>query len=133
MGPATVSPRRREGDLPYEPLSTEARPLMQQMVNSSATCSQNAVARNRDVGAYAVKNGFGEGRMVLAQDAVRAGMADSVATLDQTLAQFLVRRTGKILSTAAASRSSRQGRSMLLAKERLQLKARTIVDVIRAG
>ena len=93
--------------LPYEPLSAEARANMQQMVNSFGDMFTNAVARNRGVGSYAVKNGFGEGRMVLARDAVKAGMADSVATLDQTLARLLG-RTGKGLSGAAQSLRRRE-------------------------
>jgi ClpP class serine protease len=88
--------------MPYEPLSAEARANMQQMVNSFGDMFTNAVARNRGVGSYTVKNGFGEGRMVLARDAVKSGMADSVATLDQTLARLLG-RTSKVLSAAAQS------------------------------
>jgi signal peptide peptidase SppA len=87
--------------MPYEPLSAEARASMQKMVDSFGDMFVNAVARNRGVGAYAVKNGFGQGRMVMAQDAVKAGMADRVATLDATLARLLAGRTGKGLSTKA--------------------------------
>jgi capsid assembly protease len=92
---------------PFQPLSAEARANMQQMVNSFGDMFTNGVARNRGVGSYAVKNGFGEGRMVLARDAVKAGMADSVATLDQTLARLLG-RTGKGLSAAAQSLRRRE-------------------------
>jgi capsid assembly protease len=95
--------------MPYEPLSAEARANMQRMVDDFHAMFINAVARNRGIGSYAVKNGFGEGRMVLAQDAVRAGMADGVATLDQTLARLLGRRTGK--SLPAASQNERLLRS----------------------
>jgi ClpP class serine protease len=93
---------------PYELLSTEARANMQQMVNSFGDMFTNAVARNRGVGSYTVKNGFGEGRMVLARDAVKAGMADSVATFDQTLARLLGRGTGKSLSAAERSLRRRE-------------------------
>jgi capsid assembly protease len=84
-----------------EPLSSDARASMQQMVNDFHSMFVSAVARNRDIATSTVRNGFGEGRMVLAQDAVRAGMADGVATLDQTLARLLGRRTGQSLSAAA--------------------------------
>jgi capsid assembly protease len=95
--------------MPYEPLSAEARASMQQMVNTFGDMFINAVARNRGIGSYAVKNGFGEGRMVLAADAIKAGMADGVATLDQTLARLLGRRGGK--SLAAAGQNERLLRS----------------------
>jgi capsid assembly protease len=71
------------------------------LVNTVGDMFINAVARNRGIGLYAVRNGFGEGRMVLAQDAVKAGMVDGVAKLDQTVARLLGRRTGQGLSPAA--------------------------------
>jgi ClpP class serine protease len=87
--------------MPYEPLSAEARASMQRMVDDFHTMFVAAIARNRDVATSMVRNGFGEGRMLLAQNAVRARMVDGVATLDQTLARLLGRRTGKGLSPAA--------------------------------
>jgi capsid assembly protease len=94
--------------MPYEPLSAEARALMQQMVDTFGNMFIQAVARNRGIGSYAVKNGFGEGRMVLAQDAVKAGMADGVATLDQTVTRLLGRGTSKSLSAAQRSLRRRE-------------------------
>ncbi len=44
-----------------------------------------AVARNRGVDTGAVVKGFGQGRVVTAQDAVRLGMADRVATFEDVL------------------------------------------------
>ncbi len=44
-----------------------------------------AVARNRGVDIGAVVKGFGQGRVVTARDAVRLGMADRVATLEDVL------------------------------------------------
>ena len=74
----------------------------------------NAVARNRGIGFYAVKIGFGEGRMVLAQDAVKAGMADGVATLDQTVGRLLGRRMGQGLSPAAERSLRRRELELLM-------------------
>jgi ClpP class serine protease len=88
---------KTEGN-PFEPLSAEARAAMQKDVNTFGDMFVNAVARNRGVGAYSVKAGFGQGRMVMAQDAVKASMADRVATLDETLARLLNVRRGKGLS-----------------------------------
>ena len=52
----------------------------------------SAVAKGRNVGVATVRNEFGEGRMVLAKDAVRRGMADRVETMQQTLARLTRRR-----------------------------------------
>jgi ClpP class serine protease len=57
---------------PFQPLSPQARANMQRMVDDFHAMFINAVARNRGVATSTVKNGFGEDRMVLAQDAVKA-------------------------------------------------------------
>jgi ClpP class serine protease len=46
------------------------------------------VAAGRNVTSDAVRNGFGEGRMVGAAQAVKLGMADRIATMKDTLARF---------------------------------------------
>jgi signal peptide peptidase SppA len=73
---------------PYEPLSDGARTNTQYQVNSFHQMFVQAVARGRNVSSLDVRRKFGEGRIVLAASAVRAGMADRVATLDQTLARI---------------------------------------------
>lgn len=73
---------------PYEPLSEEARGAIQTDVNAYYSKFAKTVARNRNVSLQAVTDGFGQGRMVLAADAVKEGMADRVATLDQVLAKL---------------------------------------------
>jgi signal peptide peptidase SppA len=73
---------------PYEPLSDDARANLQSMVDAFYTMFTKSVGRNRGASAADVREGFGQGRMVLAADAVKAGMADRVATMAQTLARF---------------------------------------------
>jgi signal peptide peptidase SppA len=73
---------------PDEPLSDEARMHIQADIDSFYGMFVNAVARNRGVKPADVRNGFGQGRTVTAKDAVAQGMADRVATLDQTLSRF---------------------------------------------
>lgn len=83
---------------PYEPLGEEARAAMQGRVDDYYGMFVKAVARGRGVEASAVRSGFGEGRMVGAAQAVKLGMADRVATLDETIARL------------AGGRSARNGR-----------------------
>lgn len=73
---------------PDTPLSADALNALQSSVDGYYDMFTNAVARARGVGVSDVKNGFGEGRLVMAKAAVKAKMADRVATLDQTLARF---------------------------------------------
>ncbi|WP_425401252.1 signal peptide peptidase SppA [Algiphilus sp.] len=73
---------------PYEALSDDAREYMQSRVDDFYEAFVNAVAAGRGVLADAVKSDFGQGRVVGAQDAVAAGMADSVETFDQVVARL---------------------------------------------
>jgi signal peptide peptidase SppA len=75
---------KTEGN-PFEPLSEEAVAAFQADVDAYYTMFVNDVAKGRGVSAAAVRDGFGEGRMVMARDAVAAGMADRVATVDDTV------------------------------------------------
>ncbi len=90
-----------------EPLSDQARASIQGMVNGFYDMFVAGVARNRGASQAAVRDGYGQGRMVAAQDAVKMRMADRVATIDDTLGRLLAGRalTG---SSASASLETRQ-------------------------
>ncbi|HLZ49126.1 MAG TPA: signal peptide peptidase SppA [Candidatus Acidoferrum sp.] len=93
---------KTEGN-PYEPLSDDAREALQGQVNDYYNLFTAAVARGRGTDQKTVKAGFGEGRMLLAQQAVKEGMADRVATLDQTLAKLGAKNSSsKVRAFAAA-------------------------------
>lgn len=80
---------------PYEPLGEEARAAMQSRVNDYYTLFTKAVARGRGVSLDAVRSGFGEGRVVGAQAAVKAGMADRVDTIDATIQRLAGGRSAR--------------------------------------
>jgi signal peptide peptidase SppA len=73
---------------PYEPLGDEARAAIQSRVDEYYDSFVKAVARNRGVGVSDVREGFGEGRVVGAKEAVKLGMADRIGTLDETIARL---------------------------------------------
>ena len=75
---------KTEGN-PFEPLSDEGRAALQAQVNGYYDQFVNAVARGRGVSADDVRAGFGEGRVVSAQQAVKQKMVDRIGTLNQTL------------------------------------------------
>ena len=95
---------------PYEPLTDEARGAIQARVDEYYSMFVSAVAKGRGVKPADVRGGFGEGRTVGAREAVSLGMADSVATLDETIARMSrgARRRG-----ASASLDTRQRRLRL--------------------
>lgn len=77
----------------FQPLDDEARAAMQDTVDSFYSMFTKAVARGRGVAVKAVVNGFGQGRCLTAQDAVKQGLADRVATLDEVLGKYGVKQS----------------------------------------
>lgn len=77
---------------PFEPLGDEARARLQAEVDVYYAAFVRAVARGRGVSQTAVRENFGEGRMVLAAEAVRLGMADREGTLQETLGRLTARQ-----------------------------------------
>jgi capsid assembly protease len=69
----------------WEPLTDEARAYLQSQVNEVGEMFTKAVSRGRGVSAERVREEFGQGRSVMAKDAVRLGMADRIATMDDTI------------------------------------------------
>ncbi len=76
-----------------------------------------SVARGRNVAQTQVREGFGQGRMVLADDAVKQHMADRVATFDQTIARLGAGGTQGMIAAQAS------GQSMSIEERRRQLDA----------
>ena len=72
----------------FEPLSGTARADLQGKVNAFHEMFIKSVANGRHTSQDSVRGRFGQGRMVLAADAVQKGMADRAATMDQVLARI---------------------------------------------
>lgn len=71
---------------PFEPMTDEGRAAMQARADEAYGRFTRAVAKGRGVPIDTVRNGFGEGRVVGAREAVSLGMADRVATIDEVIA-----------------------------------------------
>lgn len=70
------------------PLSDETRAYMQGRLDEYYGMFIERVAKGRGVTSAAVRDGFGQGRVLGAAGAVREGMADRIATMNETLARF---------------------------------------------
>lgn len=103
----SAGPYKVEGN-PFEPLSPEAQAYGQTLVDATYDAFIADVARGRGVKAAVVRGGYGQGRAVLAKDAVREGMADKVATMDETL-----RRVARMKSPAGGSRAAADGAELV--------------------
>jgi len=70
---------------PYEPLTDEAEAAMQATVDFYYDQFVADVAKGRGVSVKDVRSGFGQGRMLVAPDALKAGMVDRIGTFSDTL------------------------------------------------
>lgn len=89
---------------PFGPLSDEAQQAIQDKVDAYYALFTKDVAKGRGVAIDAVRNGFGEGRVVQAKEAVQLGMADRVATMDDVIGELIA---GRDLGALAARASTR--------------------------
>ena len=96
---------KTEGN-PYEPLSAEARADMQAQVDAFYGMFVKAVAAGRKTTQTNVREGFGQGRMVLANEAVKAGMADRTATLDAVISEMAGPGATRVAASCGTRRSS---------------------------
>lgn len=79
---------------PFEPLSDEARAAIQERVDQFYGMFVKDVSKGRRVPVDAVRSGFGEGRIVTAQDALKLGMVDRVDTFEATVERLIVQAAG---------------------------------------
>lgn len=94
----TSSPHKGEGH-PFGPLSQEDQAAIQDQVNELDAMFVKDVAAGRKVSQKTVRESFGQGRTVTAQNALAAGMIDAVGTLDETLVRLAPRRTAQAIQT----------------------------------
>ena len=79
---------------PDAPLSDETIAFLQGQVNTIYDTFVKSVAKSRGLSQAKVKSDFGQGRMLLAKDALAVGMIDRIQTFDETVSQALERETG---------------------------------------
>lgn len=89
--------------LPFGPLSDDAKAHLQTQVDGAYDQFVMAVARGRGVTASAVRNGFGQGRILGTQEAIALGLIDGVGTLDGTVANAVNGRGTRGASALVAS------------------------------
>lgn len=70
---------------PWKPLDEEAEAFLHAEVTAAYKWFTNDVARFRGVTGAEVRKGYGEGRYLGAKEAVAAGLADRVGTLEETI------------------------------------------------
>jgi len=112
-----ISPHKVETNS-LQPLSKGAKAALQADVDAIGDKFVRDVARGRHVGEALVRSLFGQGRLLLAEAALRVGMVDRVATFEQVL-------TGRSASPASgrgAAYGNSPSRTTLARRERLKRK-----------
>lgn len=110
----------------YKPLSDEGRASMQDMVDYFYSVFVADVAAQRGVSVEQVLADMADGRIFIGQQAVDAGLADGVATLDQIIAQLNDDRA------IGAKPLPRGDQKMAFTREQIEAEAADIVAAIRA-
>jgi signal peptide peptidase SppA len=86
---------------PWEPLSDEAREHIQGDVDAFYDMFTADVAKGRGVKQKSVEEGYGEGRVLNAREAVKTGLADRVETLGEAVARLSGRSRGSVAQAEA--------------------------------
>lgn len=84
------APHKAEGN-PFEPLSDEAKAEIQSRMDEAHRAFVADVAAGRETDRDTVESDFGQGRMLSARKALKAGMADRIATFAETVSRFQAR------------------------------------------
>ncbi len=77
---------------PFGPLTEEAQAFWQDRVDTTYTAFVKDVARGRGVTQASVRDGYGQGRALPAKDALKAGLIDSIGTMDDTIGRVVGRK-----------------------------------------
>lgn len=88
-----------------DPSTDEGRAAIQRDVDALEAVFVADVAAGRRVKASTVRSEFGRGAMVVAEEAVAAGMADRVGTLEAELSRGTRRNTGRTRGTGGGRRA----------------------------
>lgn len=107
----------RKADInPYETLTPEAASDIQAKVDAYDAMFVNDVAAGRGVTADKVRADYGQGRMLLAADALAAGLIDRIETIDEAIARLA---GGGVPARQAAKAESLETGPIELSAERL--------------
>jgi ClpP class serine protease len=75
------------------PLSDEAKAAMKARVEAAYGMFTRDVAKGREVTPAAVRDGFGEGRLLMGVEAKKAGLIDHIGTLESSIARLVGRKS----------------------------------------
>lgn len=121
--------RKAEGN-PYEELTPEAAADIQAKVDAYDAMFVRDVARGRGVSVETVRQNYGAGRMMMAREAVRAGLVDREETIDEALRRL---ESGGVAvrQAPAASEELDTGPIEAVDPATLRMRAARLVELMR--
>lgn len=130
----TTSPHKADGN-PYHPLSESAKSDIEGRVNAIHAQFVAAVAQGRGVSSAKVDADFGQGRVLLAADALQAGLVDRIVTFDDLLAEFGSRGSSspRSVSAALAAPSASSQQSPLTTLKESGMDPKVFAALVAAG
>lgn len=108
------------------PLTDEALAILSTPVRAYYDAFVGDIAKGRGVTAQAVREGFGEGKSVTASEAMKLGMIDAIATLEDTVARAM---QGDKATELAASAATPQEPSQATGQELRRAHHRQMLDL----
>jgi signal peptide peptidase SppA len=100
---------------PFEPLDDSAKDFIQGRVDEAYSMFVKDVAKGRGVSVGEVRKGYGEGRLLGANEAKELGMIDRIATLDKTIDRLASKNGSQQVLTIAMDDPS--GDTVAIAEE----------------
>jgi len=88
-------------------LSDDGRAHLQHLIDSTYARMVGDIALGRGVSPDAIRNGYGQGRVLNAEDALAAGLIDKIETLDDTLARLVTNPARASLAARATAQEPR--------------------------
>lgn len=86
---------------PFEPLSAEAEAVIQGRVDDAYAQFVKDAARGRGVSQTSVRDGYGQGRALGAKDALKAGLIDSIGTMEDTIGRLVGKKSSAGMRASA--------------------------------
>ncbi len=93
---------------PFEPLTEESKAMIQGEVDTYYNQFVAAVAKHRGATSKQVRGGYGQGSLATAKESVTLGLADRVATLDDTIRRWQSGRKSAEREDARAAAEKRE-------------------------
>jgi signal peptide peptidase SppA len=105
----TAGKHKADGN-PFQPLTEQARANLQRRVDECYARFVASVAAGRGVSEATVREGYGQGKLVSATDALACGMVDEIATIDDVIGDLAMHagaRAPALRSMRATGQESR--------------------------